>query len=113
MHTNITLTLTLPAEVYDVLCTAHPNGAEAATMVALKRYLQTLPRTGNTERDNAIADKAIKGIPLRAIAKEHGLSYIRIQQIVAKGKVAAQARQQVIMNARIMAALGGNSYRKN
>jgi hypothetical protein len=93
MHT-ITLTLTLPAEVYDLLAQSHTKGADAAAMVALKRYLKTLPATrSNAERDKAIADKAVAGTPLRALATEYGLSYIRIQQIVAKGKPEAYIRK--------------------
>jgi Mor family transcriptional regulator len=67
----------------------------------------------NVDRDAAIADESVAGSTYIAIANKYNLSSIRVSQIVAQGKVAAQARQQVIMNARIMAALGGNSYRKN
>jgi hypothetical protein len=93
MHT-LTLTLTLPADVYDLLAHSHTKGADAAAMVAVKRYLKTLPTTRtNAGRDAAITDKAIAGTPLRTLATEYGLSYIRIQQIVAKGKPEAYIRQ--------------------
>ena len=100
-----TLTLTLPADIYDVLAHSHTKGAEAAAMLALKRYIKSLPSTTNAERDATIADKALAGTPLKLLAQEHGLSYIRIQQIAAKGKAEAHERQRAIMNARILAAL--------
>jgi len=96
------LTLTLPDEIYDILAQSHIKGAEAAAMVALKRYLKALPTTRtNTERDQIIADKAVAGTPLRALAAEYGLSYIRIQQIVAKGKPEAYIRQADLINANL------------
>lgn len=99
-----TLTLTLPADIYDVLANSHTKGAEAAAMLALKRYVKSLPTTTNAERDAAIADKAVAGTPLKTLAQEHGLSYIRIQQIVAKGKAEAYKRHHILTNARILAA---------
>jgi hypothetical protein len=87
------LTLTLPDHIYDLLSHSHSKGAEAAAMVALKRYLKSLPTTTNADRDLEIADKAVHGTPLKTLAKAYGLSYIRIQQIVSKGRAAAYARQ--------------------
>jgi Mor family transcriptional regulator len=93
MYTS--LTLTLPAEVYDLLAQAHPRGAEAAAMQALKQYL-TAPKPkarDNAARDAEIADKFVAGTRQVQLAKDYDLSYIRIQQIVAKGKQAAYVRQ--------------------
>jgi hypothetical protein len=104
MHT--TLTLTLPADVYDLLANSHAKGAEAAAMLALKRYLKSLPTTTNAERDAIIADKAVADIPLKLLAQEYGLSYIRIQQIVAKNKQAAYERKDAQINARLRAIFG-------
>lgn len=87
------LTLTLPDSIYDILAQSHTKGAEAAAMVAVKRYLKSLPSTTNAERDEAIADKAVDGTPLKTLAQDYGLSYIRIQQIVGKGKTAAYIRK--------------------
>jgi Mor family transcriptional regulator len=93
------LTLTLPDSIYDILAQSHTKGAEAAAMVAVKRYLKSLPSTTNAERDEAIADKAVNGTSLKTLAQDYGLSYIRIQQIVAKGKPEAYIRQADKTNA--------------
>jgi len=101
MYTS--LTLTLPAAVYDLLAQAHPKGAEAAAQQALKQYL-TKPKPkarDNTARDAEIADKAVAGTPLVQLAKDYDLSYIRIQQIVSKGKADARTRQHEAMDAKV------------
>ena len=46
----------------------------------------------NTERDAAIADKALAGATHAAIANEYGLSTIRVSQIAVQGKAAALIR---------------------
>jgi hypothetical protein len=97
------LTLTIPDHIYDLLAQSHSKGADAAAMVALKRYLKSLPTTTNADRDATIADKAVAGTPFKTIAQDHGLSYIRIQQIVSKGKAAAYMRQADKTNADIQA----------
>lgn len=46
----------------------------------------------NTERDAAIADKALAGATHAAIANEYGLSTVRVSQIAVQGKAAALIR---------------------
>ena len=55
----------------------------------------------NAQRDAAIADKAVAGVRHNIIAKEYGLSIIRVSQIVAQGKADAYARQQEATTAKI------------
>ena len=84
------LSIDLPDTVYDLLAHAHPKGAEAAASIAIKRYLKAV---ANSTRDQEIADKAVAGTPQTQLAKDYDLSYVRIQQIVAKGRADAYARQ--------------------
>jgi len=103
MYTS--LTLTLPAAVYDLLAQAHPKGAEAAAQQALKQYLSKPKPRDNAARDIEIADKFVAGTRQVQLAKDYGLSYIRIQQIVAKGRQAAYIRQHEATNAKLKAIL--------
>ena len=100
-----TITLTLPTEVYALLDQAHPKGATAAAQQAIKRYLNAQPKRDNTVRDAEIADKFVAGTPQVQLAKDYKLSYIRIQQIVAKGRADAYIRQQEATNAKLRAIL--------
>jgi hypothetical protein len=100
-----TITLTLPTEVYVLLEQAHPKGATAAAEQALKRYLSAQPKRDNTMRDREIADKFVAGTPQIQLAKAYNLSYIRIQQIVAKGKADAYIRQREAMTAKVRSIL--------
>lgn len=64
---------------------------------AIKAYIIANGQRGrpvtNAERDAAIADKAVAGVRHHIIAKEYGLSMVRVSQIVAQGKADAYARQ--------------------
>lgn len=82
------LTITLPDAVHSLLA-AHPKGAEAATLVAIKRYLRATATEG---RDQAIADEAVRGATHADLANKYALSIPRIQQLVALGREAALLR---------------------
>jgi hypothetical protein len=55
----------------------------------------------NSQRDAAIADKAVAGVRHVIIANEYNLSIIRVSQIVAQGKAAALQRQSEKLNANL------------
>ena len=82
------LTLTLPDAVHSLLA-AHPKGAEAAALIAIKRYLKASASEG---RDQAIADEAVRGVTHAELANKYALSIPRIQQLVALGRDAALLR---------------------
>ena len=82
------LTLTLPDAVHSLLA-AHPKGAEAAALIAIKRYLKA---TASEGRDQAIADEAERGATHAELANKYALSIPRIQQLVALGRDAALLR---------------------
>jgi len=82
------LTLTLPDAVHSLLA-AHPKGAEAAALIAIKRYLKA---TASEGRDQAIADDAVRGATHAELANKYNLSIPRIQQLVALGRDAALLR---------------------
>jgi len=82
------LTITLPDAVHALL-EAHPKGAEAATLVAIKRYLKATATEG---RDQSIADEAVRGATHAELANKYALSIPRIQQLVALGRDAALLR---------------------
>jgi hypothetical protein len=82
------LTITLPEAVHSLLA-AHPKGAEAATLVAIKRYLKA---TASEGRDQSIADEAVRGATHAELANKYALSIPRIQQLVALGRDAALLR---------------------
>lgn len=82
------LTLTLPDAVHTLLA-AHPKGAEAAALIAIKRYLKA---TASEGRDQAIADEAVRGATHAELANKYALSIPRIQQLVALGRDAALLR---------------------
>lgn len=76
---------------------------------AIKAYIIANGQRGrpihNAERDAAIADKAVAGVRHHIIAKEHGLSIVRVSQIVAQGKADAYARQHAKQNENLRAIL--------
>ena len=82
------LNLTLPDAVHTLLA-AHPKGAEAAAIIAIKRYLKA---TASEGRDQAIADEAVRGATHAELANKYALSIPRIQQLVALGRDAALLR---------------------
>lgn len=82
------LTITLPDTVHTLLA-AHPKGAEAAVLIAIKRYLKA---TASEKRDQAIADEAVRGATHAELANKYALSIPRIQQLVALGRDAALLR---------------------
>ena len=104
------LTIDIPDHIYALLDASHPNGAAAATALAIKRHIkakvstqQGRPAGLNDERDAAITDKALAGTRHASLANEYGLSIIRIHQIVAQGKAAAYERQAAKTKANIEA----------
>ena len=82
------LTITLPDAVHSLLA-AHAKGPEAAVLIAIKRYLKA---TVSEERDQAIADAAVRGATHAELANKYALSIPRIQQLVALGRDAALLR---------------------
>ena len=82
------LTLTLPDAVHTLLA-AHPKGAEAAVLIAVKRYLKA---TASEGRDQAIADESVRGATYAALANKYDISISRVQQLVALGRDAALLR---------------------
>lgn len=82
------LTLTLPDAVHTLLA-AHPKGAEAAVLIAIKRYLKA---TASEGRDQAIADESVRGATYAALANKYDISISRVQQLVALGRDAALLR---------------------
>jgi Mor family transcriptional regulator len=77
------LIIELPIALYDALAAKNPKGAEAAAVVALKTYLISGRPVKNAERDAKIFERSRQGVRQNAIAREFGLSLIRIQQIIA------------------------------
>jgi hypothetical protein len=82
------LTITLPDAVHALL-DAHPKGAETAVLLAVRRYLKA---SASEERDQAIADDAVRGVTHAELANKYSLSIPRIQQLVALGREAALLR---------------------
>ena len=82
------LTITLPDAVHTLLA-AHPKGAEAAVLIAIKRYLKA---TASEKRDQAIADESVRGATYAALANKYDISISRVQQLVALGRDAALLR---------------------
>ena len=82
------LTITLPDAVHALL-DAHPRGAETAVLLAVRRYLKA---SASGERDQAIADDAVRGVTHAELANKYSLSIPRIQQLVALGREAALLR---------------------
>ena len=85
------LTITLPDAVHSLLA-AHPKGAEAATLVAIKRYLKATATEG---RDQSIADEAVLGATYAELANKYAMSISRVQQLVALGRDAALLRNPI------------------
>jgi hypothetical protein len=82
------LTITLPDAVHTLLA-AHPKGAEAAVLIAIKRHLKA---TASEGRDQAIADESVRGATYAALANKYDISISRVQQLVALGRDAALLR---------------------
>lgn len=85
------LTLDLPDTVVALLGEA----PERTIYRLIKAHLAPATKgrpVANTERDAAIADKALAGATHAAIANEYGLSTIRVSQIAVQGKAAALIR---------------------
>ena len=82
------LTITLPDAVHTLLA-AHPKGAEAAVLIAIKRYLKA---PASEKRDQAIADESVRGATYAALANKYDISISRVQQLVALGRDAALLR---------------------
>ena len=100
------ITLDLPESVVSLL----GDAPERTIYKLIKAHLAApaeAPQRGrpvhNAERDAAIADKAVAGVRHHIIAKEYGLSIIRVSQIVAQGKADAHIRQRERTNASIRA----------
>jgi hypothetical protein len=92
------ITLEIPDSVLSLL----GDDPKRTIHKAIKAHLAKRGRPiTNAERDAAIADKAVAGVRQYIIAKEYGLSIIRVSQIVAQGKADAYARLQEATNARI------------
>lgn len=77
------LVLEIPIAVYDELAAKHPRGAEAAAAVAIKTYLTAGRPVKNAQRDALIYSRSLQKVRQADIAKEFGLSLIRVQQIIA------------------------------
>jgi hypothetical protein len=77
------LALDLPDDFAQALAAAHPsNDLHEAAAHALTAYIH--PKLRNVPRDQAIRDAVKGGLSRELTAKKHGLSLIRVHQIMAK-----------------------------
>lgn len=89
----------LHLELPDTVVSMLGDSPERTIYRLIKSHLTTQPHPNagrppiNAERDATIADKALAGARYAALANEYGLSLIRISQIIAVGRLAANERR--------------------
>lgn len=91
-----TLVLELPEAFAKALSAKHPDGLEAAAAFALKAYVTGGRPQINKERDANIVRLILDGKRRADIAKEFGISLVRVNQIAAEhGGLTDYARTKV------------------